>query len=63
MANPFALKYYEPDKGWNGDHTIKKGETLSFKYRLYAHRGDTRAANVRDRYLGFIYPPKIEVRE
>lgn len=60
-ANPFALKYYEPDRGWNGDHTIKKGEDLSFSYRLLVHEGDTEQAGVREKYFGFIAPPKIEV--
>jgi hypothetical protein len=61
-ANPFALKYYEPERGWNGDHTMKKGESLTFRYRLYAHRGDTQSAGVSDRFLTFIHPPKIEVK-
>ena len=61
-ANPFALKYYEPDRGWNGDHTIKSGEELDFKYRLYVHEGDTEQAQVGQRYFGFIAPPRVEVK-
>lgn len=60
-ANPFALKYYEPDKGWNGDYTIKNGEDLFFKYRLYVHEGDTEQAGVKDKYFGFIAPPKVKI--
>lgn len=60
-ANPFALKYYEPEKGWNGDYTIKNGEDLNFKYRLYVHEGDTEQAEVGEKYFGFIAPPKVEV--
>jgi len=60
-ANPFALKYYEPDKGWNGDYTMKKGEELKFKYRLYVHEGDTEQAGCGEKYFGFIAPPKVEV--
>ncbi len=60
-ANPFALKYYEPDKGWNGDHTIRKGEELNFRYRLLVHEGDTAQAGVGEKYFGFIAPPKVEV--
>lgn len=60
-ANPFALKYYEPDLGLNGDHTIPNGEEISFKYRIYIHEGDTQQAGVRDRYFGFIAAPKVEV--
>lgn len=60
-ANPFALKYYEPDRGWNGDHTIKNGDTLDFCYRLYVHEGDTEQAGVGEKYFGFIAPPKVEL--
>ena len=60
-ANPFALKYYEPEKGSNGDHTMNKGEELSFRYRLLVHEGDTQQAKVGESYFGFIAPPKVEV--
>lgn len=60
-ANPFALKYYEPDRGWTGDHTMKIGEHLDFRYRLYVHEGDTQQAGVADKYLGLVAPPKVEV--
>lgn len=60
-ANPFALKYYEPDKEWNGDYTIKNGGELNFKYRLYVHEGDTQKAGVKERYFSFIAPPKVTI--
>lgn len=60
-ANPFALKYYEPDLGLNGDYTIPNGDQISFAYRIYVHEGDTQRASVGDRYFGFIAPPKVEV--
>lgn len=60
-ANPFALKYYEPAKGWNGDHTMGKGEELDFRYRLFVHEGDTAQAGVAEKYFGFIAPPKVEI--
>jgi hypothetical protein len=60
-ANPFALKYYEPDRDWNGDHTMKKGEQLFFKYRLYVHEGDTQKGECGERYFSFIAPPSVEV--
>lgn len=61
-ANPFALHDYEPHRGWRGDHTIKNGDSLNFRYRIYVHKGDTESADVGNRFLGFIYPPKIEVK-
>lgn len=60
-ANPFALKYYEPEMGCNGDHTISSGGELDFIYRIFVHEGSTEQAGVRERYFGFIAPPNIEV--
>ena len=60
-ANPFALQHYEPDSGYKGDHTIKNGEDLCFRYRVYVHEGDTKQANVAERYFNFAAPPKVEV--
>lgn len=60
-ANPFALKYYEPDRGWNGDHLLKQGEEMRFRYRLYIHSGRTEEANVRDKWLAFACPPKVTI--
>jgi len=60
-ANPFALQYYEPNRGFKGDYTIKNGEGIDFKYRLYVHEGDTEKAGVKEKYFGFIAPPKIAV--
>ena len=60
-ANPFALKHYEPERGWNGDHLLERGGELLFKYRLYIHDGRTDEANVRDKFLAYAQPPKITV--
>ncbi len=60
-ANPFALKYYEPERGWSGDHTIRSGDKLHFKYRIYVHEGDTTQGNCAEKYFGFIAPPKVEI--
>lgn len=60
-ANPFALKYYEPERGWVGDHTIKMGEQLHFQYRIYVHEGDTQQGECTEKYFGFIAPPKVEI--
>ena len=61
-ANPFALKSYEPELGISGDHTIKNGEELGFRYRLYVHDGDTAQASVAERYFNFAAPPGVEAK-
>ena len=35
------------------------GETLTFNYRVYVHRGDAKGAKVADRYADYINPPKV----
>jgi len=60
-ANPFALKYYEPDTGINGDHTIPNGQQIEFKYRVYVHEGGADQAEVAKHYADFVSPPEVRV--
>lgn len=60
-ANPFALKAYEPNRDWTGDHTIRKNEQIDFRYRLFVHDGDTDKAGVSERYFGFAASPAVTV--
>ncbi len=50
-ANPFGLHDFDKKNAKGaGDHTIKKGGTLTFKYRWLFHSGDTAAAKIEDRW-------------
>ena len=49
-ANPFGLHDFEKKPKGAGDHTIKKGEALTLRYRWLFHTGDTAAAKVEDRW-------------
>ena len=50
-ANPFGLHDFDKKAAKGaGDHTIKKGESLTFKYRWLFHTGDTTAAKIEDRW-------------
>ncbi len=60
-ANPFALKYFEPTRGWNGDYTINQGEQIDFRYRILVHEDDTEKAGVADKYFCFVAPPSVSV--
>lgn len=57
-ANCFGQSYFT-NKEKNGDYTIKMGESLTFNYRVYVHRGDVKGAKVADRYADYINPPKV----
>ena len=43
-ANPWIIK---------GENTIQKGETLTLKWRVYAHGGDAAASKVADVFAGY----------
>lgn len=45
-ANPFGLHYFEKKEKGAGEYTIKKGDSLTLKYRLFIHEGDAKAAKV-----------------
>ena len=53
-ANPFCEA--EMEKGQPkgaGDFTLKAGETVAFRYRVFIHEGNAGAAKVAERYAGF----------
>ncbi|HME55930.1 MAG TPA: PmoA family protein [Candidatus Lokiarchaeia archaeon] len=58
-ANPFGLKAFTNGR-LNGDYILAKGATMTFTYRLIAHAGDARSANILQKYLDFIDPPEIK---
>ncbi|NQT54278.1 PmoA family protein, partial [bacterium] len=55
-ANAFGLAHFTRKKE-QGDCTIKKGETLTFRYRIYFHRGGPEEAKVAARHADFATPP------
>ena len=49
-ANPFGLHDFEKKPKGTGDHTVKKGESLTLRYRWLFHTGDTATAKIEDRW-------------
>ena len=58
-ANCWGLHDFAGDFSVRGDHTLSKGERLTFNFRLYLHTGDTAAAQVGARYLDYAFPPQV----
>ena len=54
-ANAFGYSYFY-NKEKNGEHLLKKGESITFKYRMYVHSGDVNEANVADTFAVFERP-------
>ncbi|MGC8739278.1 MAG: PmoA family protein [Candidatus Hydrogenedens sp.] len=52
----FREKEYNKNLPENGNYTIKKGETLSFRYRMYIHSGDVKTAQVNEQARNFQEP-------
>lgn len=49
-ANPFGRHDFEKKEKGVGEITIPAGESLTFKYRLYFHKGDTEQGEVARHY-------------
>ncbi|MBI3462299.1 MAG: PmoA family protein [Planctomycetes bacterium] len=52
-ANPFGLHDFTGSDQVNGSHTIPKGESITFRYRIYIHKGDTEEAKVAEVYRAY----------
>ncbi|MEN6576378.1 MAG: DUF6807 family protein [Phycisphaerales bacterium] len=53
-ANPFGIHDFEKKPAGTGDLVIPAGESVTFKYRFYIHKGDEKQGNVADRYAEYI---------
>jgi len=49
-ANPFGLHHFKNNDALDGGHTIAKGSAITFRYRIYIHKGDTAEADVAKFY-------------
>ncbi len=61
-ANPFGISYFTGNPKMDGSFTLKRGEELTFRYRVFIHKGDAGEGKVKERYHDFINPPKISVK-
>lgn len=53
-VNPFGVHDFEPDKpAGAGDHTIKKGESLTLRYRYYLAKGQPKAESLDSRFQDY----------
>lgn len=52
-ANPFGIHDFERKKELVGEKSLKKGESLRFRYRVVIHPGDSVSANIADTYAKY----------
>ena len=49
-ANPFSVHDFEKKPAGTGDLIIKSGNSVTFRYRFYFHKGDSEQAKVKELY-------------
>lgn len=59
-ANPFALSFYFPKQGRNGEWVIPAGTTATFRFRVLIHRGNAEEADVARRYADWAFLPRVK---
>lgn len=62
-ANPFGLHDFDSTKKTPksaGDLVTPEGQSVTFRYRLVLHRGDTRAADISGQFAAWATPPTVE---
>jgi len=63
-VNPFGLHDFTGDRANPkvGDYTIPAGGSLTFRYRIFLHRGTTSEARIACLWAAYADPPKVEAR-
>ena len=62
-ANPFGIHdFVKGQPKGAGDFKLEPGKSLTFRYRVYIHKGSTADAHVADVWDAFSDPPKVEVK-
>ena len=59
-ANPFGLSHFLNDRTVDGGYRLEGGGSLTFRYRVYCHAGNTSEGGVACRYHDFINPPTVK---
>ena len=54
-ANAFGVSSFERKPKGTGDLTIKAGEKVTFRYRLYFHKGDEKQGKVAEHYREYAH--------
>ncbi|MCW8129668.1 MAG: PmoA family protein [Planctomycetota bacterium] len=62
-ANPFGHSYYKASHLANGAYTVPAGGELTFKYRVYLHRGDPKRGDVAGKWHDYAFPPVVKKAE
>jgi hypothetical protein len=59
-ANPFGLHDFEKKPKGTGDFTLPAGQSITFRYRFYYHRGNESEARVAEHYQEYVQSKPAE---
>ena len=60
-ANPFGYHDFFPGRGRDGSLLLPAGETATFRYRVYIHRGDAAQGRVEEAFTNYALAPAAGV--
>ena len=60
-ANFFGVADFTGDKKRSGTYILPAYEEMPLEYRICVHAGYTEESKISERYLNFVYPPKVSV--
>ncbi len=60
-ANYFGYTDFKSTYQKQGDFVLRAGDSMTFRYRILIHDGDGVEANIADRYVDYIEPPRVKV--
>jgi len=58
-ANPFG--WHDFGRAERGDHTIPDGQSITFRYRVIFHKGETAQAGIPAAFESYTKPPDVDV--
>ncbi len=61
-VNPFGLHDFGLGAKGAGDYTLPADKTLTLRYRVVFHEGDTTAAQIAEQYQAYADPPEVTVK-
>jgi hypothetical protein len=60
-ANPFGVRDFVGKEAPSGAHSIPKGGSITFRYRIFIHEGDAQQADIAGLWNQYAHPPVVRV--
>jgi len=60
-ANPFGVRDFVGKQAPSGAHTVPKGGSITFRYRIFIHEADAQQADIAGLWNQYAHPPVVTV--